>query len=92
MIREGNGGMGKDPGSRTALAARTGRSEALDVVGGAVIRGGGAIESHGDHRIAMAGAMLALRATAPVTIRDTACVATSYPGFTEGLRALRPMG
>lgn len=68
------------------------RDDGLDVVGGAVIRGGGAIESHGDHRIAMAGAMLALRATAPVTIRDTACVATSYPGFTEGLRALRPMG
>ena len=68
------------------------RDDGLDVAGGAVIRGGGVIASRGDHRIAMAGAVLALRATEPVTIRGTACVATSYPGFIDGLRALRPMG
>jgi len=37
----------------------------------------------------MAGAMLALRATGPVMVRDTACVATSYPGFEAALRGLR---
>ena len=43
---------------------------------------GGTVESHGDHRIAMAFAMAALRARGPIRIRDTANVATSFPGFT----------
>ena len=45
--------------------------------------GGGTVESHGDHRIAMAFAVAALRASAPVTIRDVDNVATSFPGFTR---------
>lgn len=47
---------------------------------------GGRVESHGDHRIAMASAIAALRAQEPVEIEDCANVATSYPGF------LRQMG
>ena len=43
--------------------------------------GGGEVESHGDHRIAMSFAMAALRANAPITIRDCANVDTSFPGF-----------
>ncbi len=42
---------------------------------------GGIVESRGDHRIAMAFAMAALRARAPIAIRDCANVATSFPGF-----------
>jgi len=42
---------------------------------------GGEIDSHGDHRIAMSFAMAALRASGPLRIRDTANVATSFPGF-----------
>jgi 3-phosphoshikimate 1-carboxyvinyltransferase len=42
---------------------------------------GGRVDSRGDHRIAMAFAMAALRASAPVEIRDCANVATSFPGF-----------
>jgi 3-phosphoshikimate 1-carboxyvinyltransferase len=42
---------------------------------------GGVIDSHGDHRIAMAFAMAALRAEAPIHIQDCANVATSFPGF-----------
>ena len=42
---------------------------------------GGTIDSRGDHRIAMAFAVAALRARAPVEIRDVANVATSFPGF-----------
>jgi 3-phosphoshikimate 1-carboxyvinyltransferase len=42
---------------------------------------GGEIESQGDHRIAMAFAMAALRATAPLIIRDCRNVNTSFPGF-----------
>ncbi len=43
--------------------------------------GGGSIDSHGDHRIAMAFAMAALRAEAPVLVRDCENVDTSFPGF-----------
>lgn len=42
---------------------------------------GGEVDSHGDHRIAMAFSMLALRAAAPVQITDCANVRTSFPGF-----------
>ncbi|WP_411834840.1 3-phosphoshikimate 1-carboxyvinyltransferase [Pseudoxanthomonas mexicana] len=42
---------------------------------------GGRIESHGDHRIAMAFAMAAQRAQGEVRIGDVANVATSFPGF-----------
>src|SRR5581483_6915055 len=43
--------------------------------------GGGIIESHGDHRIAMSFAVAALKARAPLEILDVANVATSFPGF-----------
>ena len=42
---------------------------------------GGAIDSRGDHRVAMSFAMAALRAEQPVTILDCANVNTSFPGF-----------
>jgi 3-phosphoshikimate 1-carboxyvinyltransferase len=42
---------------------------------------GGTIDSRGDHRIAMAFAVAALRATQPIEILDVANVATSFPGF-----------
>jgi 3-phosphoshikimate 1-carboxyvinyltransferase len=44
---------------------------------------GGTVHAHGDHRIAMAFTMAALRAAGTVTIQDTANVATSFPGFVE---------
>ncbi|WP_028917675.1 3-phosphoshikimate 1-carboxyvinyltransferase [Pseudoxanthomonas sp. J35] len=43
--------------------------------------GTGTIESHGDHRIAMAFAVAAQRASGEVRIEDVANVATSFPGF-----------
>lgn len=52
------------------------------------IAGGVAVDSHGDHRIAMAMAILALFAREPLLIRDVACVQTSYPGFWEDLERL----
>ncbi len=42
---------------------------------------GGSIDSHGDHRIAMAFAVSALRATGDLDIRDCDNVATSFPDF-----------
>lgn len=52
---------------------------------GIVVRGGrlhgGRVDSHGDHRIAMAFAIAALRADGDVVIDDCANVDTSFPGF-----------
>lgn len=48
---------------------------------------GGVVESRGDHRVAMAFAVLAARATAPVVIRDVQNVATSFPDFAATARA-----
>ena len=45
--------------------------------------GGGEVESHGDHRIAMSFTVAALRASGAITINNCANVATSFPGFVE---------
>ena len=49
--------------------------------------GGGDIDSHGDHRVAMSFGIASLRAAAPITIRDVANVATSFPGFVDLARS-----
>ena len=59
---------------------------------GAVVHGGkiygGKVNSHGDHRIAMAFAVAATVAEWSVTIEDTAAVDTSFPGFGDCLRSM----
>jgi 3-phosphoshikimate 1-carboxyvinyltransferase len=50
---------------------------------------GGVVSSHGDHRIAMSCAIASLVASAPVTIEDTACTETSFPGFWGLLESIR---
>jgi 3-phosphoshikimate 1-carboxyvinyltransferase len=47
---------------------------------------GGRVSSGGDHRIAMAMAVAALRADGQVEIDDPACIQTSFPAFEETLR------
>ncbi|HJS22024.1 MAG TPA: 3-phosphoshikimate 1-carboxyvinyltransferase [Steroidobacteraceae bacterium] len=56
-------------------------ADGLRVQGGAL--SGGRIDSHGDHRIAMAFAIASVRAAGPIEIHDVANVATSFPGFAE---------
>jgi 3-phosphoshikimate 1-carboxyvinyltransferase len=53
----------------------------LAVSGGRVR--GGTVDSHGDHRVAMAFAIASLIARAPIDILNTAEVATSFPSFLE---------
>lgn len=55
--------------------------DGMCVQGGASIAGGVTVDSFGDHRIAMAMAVLALRGSSPLTINNVACVDTSYPEF-----------
>jgi len=50
--------------------------------------GGGDIDSHGDHRVAMSFGIASLRASDPIVIRDVANVATSFPGFVELARSV----
>ena len=50
---------------------------------------GGRIDSRGDHRIAMLGAVAALDSQDGVEIEDAECVAVSFPGFFELLDSLR---
>ncbi len=49
------------------------------------IRGGVTVDSFGDHRIAMAMAVLAMFADDKITIKNISCVDTSYPGFWKDL-------
>jgi 3-phosphoshikimate 1-carboxyvinyltransferase len=49
---------------------------------------GGTIDPHGDHRIAMAAAVVALGAEAPVDVENPGCVAKSYPEFFEDMATL----
>jgi 3-phosphoshikimate 1-carboxyvinyltransferase len=44
---------------------------------------GGAIDTAGDHRIAMSFAIASLVSQGPITIRDTGPVATSFPDFVD---------
>jgi 3-phosphoshikimate 1-carboxyvinyltransferase len=49
---------------------------------------GGTIDSRGDHRIAMLGAVAGLASREGVTIEDAGSVAVSFPGFFELLSQL----
>ncbi len=59
--------------------------EGLVVMGaggaGQAVRGGGAVRTRGDHRIAMSALILGLGACAPVTVDEAGMIATSFPDF-----------
>ena len=59
--------------------------DGLRICGGRVK--GGMVESQGDHRVAMAFAVLGARADSAVVIRRVQNVATSFPGFVQVARA-----
>ena len=53
--------------------------DGLTIEGGQLL--GGRVDSHGDHRIAMAFAIASLRALEPIEVLGTRQVATSFPDF-----------
>ena len=55
--------------------------DGIKIIGGKM--GGGAVDSFGDHRIAMAFTVAGLRSEAPIDIANCANVATSFPNFVE---------
>jgi 3-phosphoshikimate 1-carboxyvinyltransferase len=58
--------------------------DGMTITGGRLA--GGEVDSHGDHRIAMAFAMAGNAATGTVRIRNTSCIGTSFPGFAESAK------
>jgi 3-phosphoshikimate 1-carboxyvinyltransferase len=63
--------------------------EGLIVTGtGRIPRGGGTVETHGDHRIAMAHLVLGLGAEFPVKVDEPGMIATSFPTFRELMKTL----
>jgi 3-phosphoshikimate 1-carboxyvinyltransferase len=61
------------------------REDGMEIEGGCALHGA-EVESYGDHRIAMACAILGLFSDGETLVRDTECVNTSYPGFYETLQ------
>ncbi len=61
--------------------------DSIEVEGGKRLKGG-EVDSHGDHRIAMACAVAALNCENPVGISNPECVSKSYPGFFADLEKL----
>jgi 3-phosphoshikimate 1-carboxyvinyltransferase len=79
----------------TALTALGGEVEATE--DGMVITGsgglrGGSIDSHGDHRIAMLGAVAGLASRGGVEVHGMDAAAVSYPGFEADLGSLLSRG
>jgi 3-phosphoshikimate 1-carboxyvinyltransferase len=63
------------------------REDGLKIPGGQSLRGA-ELESFGDHRIAMAFSIAALRAQGETLIRGSECAAISYPAFFSTLEGL----
>ena len=62
------------------IAARV-EGDSLIVTGTGRVPGGGTVATHLDHRIAMAFLTIGLASDKPVTVDDTAMIATSFPEF-----------
>ena len=63
------------------------RDDVMKIQGGGQLTGA-KVHSHHDHRIAMAGAVAALRANQDTTIEEADAVKKSYPDFYEDLKQL----
>jgi 3-phosphoshikimate 1-carboxyvinyltransferase len=73
---------------RTLGGAVEATEDGMVIEGGAGLRGG-AIDSHGDHRIAMLGAIAGAASSDGVEVGDMAAAAVSYPGFQGDLNSLQ---
>ena len=75
-----------------ALGARIEeRSDGLTIHGPTPLRGT-AVDSHGDHRLAMTLAVAGLVAEGETVVRGAECIMDSFPGFVEALASLAQGG
>jgi 3-phosphoshikimate 1-carboxyvinyltransferase len=58
----------------------------LIVEGRGHVPGGGLVETHMDHRIAMSALVMGLGAVSGVKVDDMSCIATSFPNFVPLMR------
>ncbi|MBN2121838.1 3-phosphoshikimate 1-carboxyvinyltransferase [Candidatus Micrarchaeota archaeon] len=87
--------LGKESNRAAALVSEFGKlgakirvaGDAIEIEGGAKLSGG-EVDSHSDHRIAMACAVAALNCSGSVRILNAECVSKSYPSFFEDLEKL----
>jgi 3-phosphoshikimate 1-carboxyvinyltransferase len=77
--------MSSELGKMGALIENT--PETMTVHGGKKLTGT-VIESHNDHRVAMAMLVCGFAANGVTTVRDADCAAVSFPGFFEAMEAL----
>jgi len=85
----------KESNRLTALSSELGKmgakvretEDGLEITGVPFLKGA-KVDSHGDHRVAMACAVAALAAKGTTTLDGAPCVAKSYPRFFEDLKSL----
>jgi len=86
---------GKESNRGNTLSQELGRMGAKISLKGDIMEitgkqlGGGEVDSHNDHRIAMACAIAALTSETGAKIKNAECVSKSYPQFFEELRSLQ---
>ena len=71
-----------------ALGARIEMRPDGFAVEGPTVLHGGLVDSHGDHRLAMALAVAGLIAQEGVVIKSTDCISDSFPGFAEVMQKI----
>ncbi len=62
-------------------------ADGISIRGGGELRAPTRVPTHGDHRIGLAAAILAAATRSSLTIDDSECIATSFPGFAAAWRA-----
>jgi 3-phosphoshikimate 1-carboxyvinyltransferase len=72
----------------TSLGADISEGEDGLIIHGPSSLNGGTVDSHGDHRIAMALSIAALQANGEVEVHGAECVSKSYPNFFNDLRSI----
>jgi 3-phosphoshikimate 1-carboxyvinyltransferase len=70
------------------MGAQIAMDESSLTVNGPCVLNGAVIDSHNDHRIAMACAVAALGASGETRIQNGECIRKSYPKFFSDLRVL----
>jgi 3-phosphoshikimate 1-carboxyvinyltransferase len=75
-------------GLRACGAMAEAYGDTLIVHGQPRVRGGGIVQTHMDHRIAMSFLILGLATEEPVTVDDISMIATSFPEFPQLLSSL----
>jgi 3-phosphoshikimate 1-carboxyvinyltransferase len=64
------------------------QEDGMEISGPTKLEAASAVQSYGDHRIAMSMAVLALYGKDPVCVNNIACIGTSYPAFWDDLKRL----